>query len=281
MSKTLAPNQELGEIYLDLLKKSLTRYIFDEGYLNLYQRTHGKAKDVLYSFIQKMLNPFDLELVKHNQFNPKLRKEGKDWPATAETMIGLYRLDNIQQCMIDILSRNIPGDFIETGVWRGGATIFMRGVLKTCNVTDRAVWVADSFKGLPKPSSDRYKQDINDHLWTFQQLSVSVKEVRDNFSKYGLLDDQVKFLVGWFKDTLPSAPIKKLALLRLDGDMYESAMDSLQALYSKLSIGGYVIVDDYCLPQCREAIKDFRSQMKIKDPIRRIDWAGVFWQRSS
>jgi O-methyltransferase len=280
MKNKLQVNQELPLEYLDLLKKSLTRYISDDGYLNLHQRTHGRLKGMLYSFIKIMLDPFDLELVKHNQFNPKLRKEGKDWPAKAETMIGLHRLDNIQKCMTDILSRDIQGDFIETGVWRGGATIFMRGVLKAYNITNRVVWAADSFKGLPKPTDDRYEEDIKDKLWTFPQLSVSLDDVRENFSKYNLLDDQVKFLAGWFKDTLPLAPIKSLALIRLDGDMYESTIDALRALYPKLSVGGYVIVDDYCLPQCRAAIKDFRSEMKIKDTIHRIDWSGVYWKRS-
>ena len=281
MRKNLFLNKELGEIYLGLLKKSLTRYIFDDGYLNLYQRSHGKVKHLLYGLIEKILNPFDLELVKHKQFNPKLRREGKDWPATAETMVGLYRLNNIQECMVNILSRNVPGDFIEAGVWRGGTTIFMRGVLKAYSITDRNVWAADSFKGLPKPSGDEYKKDVEDHLWTYRQLKVPLKKVKDNFSKYGLLDDQVKFLVGWFKDTLPQAPIKKLALVRLDGDMYESTINALQALYPKLSKGGYVIVDDYCLPQCRKAVHDFRAQFGIKDPMRRIGWSGVFWQRNT
>ena len=280
MRKNLTINQGLGDAYLDLLKKSLTRYIFDDGYLSLYQRTHGKAKHILYNIIEKVLNPFDLELVKHRQFSRKLRREGKDWPAAAETMIGLERLNNIQECMVDVLSRDIPGDFIETGVWRGGATIFMRAIIKVYDITDRNVWVADSFRGLPKPSNNKYKQDVEDHLWRYPQLRVSLKNVKENFLRYGLLDDQVKFLPGWFKETLPRAPIVKLALLRLDGDMYQSTMDALQALYPKLSRGGYVIVDDYCLPQCKEAVKDFRSQMKIKDSIRRVDWSGVFWQRS-
>jgi O-methyltransferase len=60
-----------------------------------------------------------------------------------------------------------------------------------------------------------------------------------------LFDDNVKFLAGWFKDTLPSAPIKKVSVLRLDGDMYESTMDALVALYKKVTPNGYIIVDDY------------------------------------
>lgn len=274
-------NYQLKELYLDLLKKSLTRYISDEGYLSLFYRSHGKIKHILYAIIYKALDKFDLELVKHNQFNSKLRAIGKDWPANAETMIGLSRLDNIQACMTDILSKNIPGDFIETGVWRGGATIFMRGVLKAYDITNRVVWVADSFEGLPKASERTHKQDVEDKLWTLKQLNVPLETVRNNFSKYGLLDSRVKFLKGWFKDTLPSAPIKNLSLIRLDGDMYESTMDALRALYPKLSKGGYVIVDDYCLLACREAIVDFRKEFKITDEIVPIDWASVYWKKNS
>ncbi len=273
-------NSKPEELYLDLLKKSLTRYMFDDGYLNLFHRTHGKFKHLMYTIIYQALDTYNLELVKHNQFDPKLREVGKDWPATAETMIGLRRLDNIQYCITEILAHNIPGDLIETGVWRGGATIFMRAVLKAYGKENRTVWVADSFEGLPKPTARTHKEDAKDRLWAVQQLSVSLQEVKENFSKYGLLDHQVKFLKGWFKDTLPKAPIKRLSLLRLDGDMYESTMDALQALYPKLSQGGYVIVDDFCLPACREAIRDFRLQHHIKDKLIHADWASVYWKRS-
>lgn len=275
----MQPNPDLPSEYLDLLKKSLTRYITDDGYLSLYQRTHGKIKHFLYRLIEKSLDKFDLELVKHNQFNPHIRRVGKDWPAAAETMIGLVRLDNIQSCIIDILKKNVKGDFIETGVWRGGATILMRGVLKAYNIKDRVVWAADSFQGIPKPSLNGDQMDTPDHLWTYSQLRVPLAEVKQNFLKYGLLDTQVKFLVGWFKDTLPRASIKQLSLIRLDGDMYESTMEALLALYPKLSVGGYIIVDDYCLPACRQAIKDFRKQMNIHDSLQRIDWASVYWQK--
>jgi hypothetical protein len=89
---------------------------------------------------------------------------------------------------------------------------------------------------------------------------VSLKEVRRNFERYGLLDDRVQFLVGWFEDTLPTATIERLAVLRLDGDMYSSTHHVLSALYPRLSVGGYVIVDDYYLDTCRAAITDYRAQ---------------------
>jgi hypothetical protein len=93
------------------------------------------------------------------------------------------------------------------------------------------------------------------------------------------LDDRVQFLEGWFSDTLAQAPIPRLSILRLDGDMYESTMDALQPLYHRLSVGGYVIVDDYHLEPCRRAITDFRKSHGIAEPIERIDYSGVFWRK--
>src|SRR5258707_9696308 len=97
-----------------------------------------------------------------------LRYVGADWPGEAVTMIGLCRLDNLEQCIVSVLQRDIPGDLIETGVWRGGASIFMRAVLKACGDTGRKVWLADSFQGLPKPDAETYPADRGDDLWTFK-----------------------------------------------------------------------------------------------------------------
>ena len=143
------------------------------------------------------------------------------------------------------------------------------------------MWAADSFEGLPKADPARYPVDTGDRHWRYRQLGVSLDEVKANFSKYGLLDDQVRFLVGWFRDTLPNAPIERLAVMRLDGDMYESTMDALTNLYPKLSVGGYVIIDDYALASCQSAVEDFRKKHGISEPIRPIDWIGAFWQRTA
>jgi len=195
-------------------------------------------------------------------------------------MIGLARLDNLQACILDVLRRRIPGDLLEAGVWRGGATILMRAVLRAYGDTDRVVWAADSFQGLPKPNVAHFPADANDRHWTYAPLAVSLDEVRANFARYGLLDAQVQFLVGWFRDTLPTAPIAQLAVLRLDADMYESTLDALSALYPKLSRGGYVIIDDYGqVPGCRAAVEDYRAAQRISEPIQQIDYSGVFWQR--
>ena len=210
------------------------------------------------------------------------RMEGRIWPIVAHTMIGLKRLDNLQFCVDEAITNGVRGDVIETGVWRGGAAIFMRAMLKAYGVTDRCVWVADSFEGLPPPSTGKYPHDANSRLHESRELAVSLEQVQANFERYGLLDGQVRFLKGWFCDTLPAAPIERLAVLRLDGDMYQSTMDGLVSLYPKVSQGGYVIVDDYgCIPACRQAVHDYRSANNITDEIRDIDWTGIFWQKGN
>jgi hypothetical protein len=197
-------------------------------------------------------------------------------------MIGLKRLDNLQFCIEEAITNGVVGDLIETGVWRGGATIFMRAVLKAYGVSERCVWVADSFEGLPPPDTGKYPYDAGDTLHQARELAVSLEEVKENFDRYGLLDDQVRFLKGWFRDTLPVAAIERLAVLRLDGDMYESTMDALVNLYPKLSDKGYIIVDDYgCIPACRRAVQHYRSVNGITEEIREIDWAGIFWQKGN
>jgi len=270
----------LEELYLDLLKKCLTRYGFSEKF-EKYEPRRGSLKRALEAPIRLLLRLRRLELVRAKSFNAHDRAEGRDWPLEAETMIGLRRLDNLQFCITDLLQRKVPGDFIETGVWRGGASIFMRAMLRVYGDTTRTMWVADSFQGLPPPDPERYPADRGNRLWTVVQLAIPLDEVKANFAKYNLLDDQVRFLVGWFRDTLPRIAADRFALLRLDGDLYESTIDALRHLYPKLSIGGYVIIDDYgAVSACKAAVEDFRSEHNITDKLEPIDWSGVFWQRS-
>ena len=139
-------------------------------------------------------------------------------------MAGLKRLANVRFCIESVLDDGIAGDLVETGVWRGGMTIFMRGVLKAHGIADRKVWAADSFEGLPVADLVRFPAETPTDFTEFKILSVGVDQVRRNFERYGLMDDQVEFVVGWFRDTLPKAPIGDIAVLRLDGDMYESTI---------------------------------------------------------
>jgi len=196
-------------------------------------------------------------------------------------MIGRQRLDNLVECLTTVLDDEIPGDFIETGVWRGGATILMRGALAAWGDEGRSVWVADSFQGLPPPDAVAWPADEGVDLSGEETLAVPRSVVEANFARYGLLDDRVRFLEGWFADTLPTAPIGGLALLRLDGDLYQSTWEALEHLYPKLSVGGIVIVDDHgAFEPCRRAVADYREQYDITDEIVPVDWTGVWWRRT-
>ena len=217
-----------------------------------------------------------------DSFDPVKRDLGRDMPSHAHTMIGNQRLNNLRVLAEHVVKEGVPGDLIETGVWRGGACILMRAVLKAYGDTGRRVWVADSFQGLPPPDAENYPADKGLKFHTHKELAVTEAQVKANFAKYGLLDDQVAFLPGWFKDTLPTAPIESLALLRLDGDMYESTIVALDALYHKVSPGGFAIVDDYGdVEACRAAVTDFRSRENIDETIHDIDGTGVFWQKDA
>jgi O-methyltransferase len=207
---------------------------------------------------------------------------GRDWPANGTTMVGLTRLDNVQQCIETLVADEVPGDVIETGVWRGGAAIFMRAVLDTCGQQDRVVWAADSFAGLPTPDTLMYPADSGDLHHKVEFLAVSLDEVKRNFSRYEIATDNVRFLQGWFRDTLPTLRNEQWSLIRLDGDMYESTMLGLQQLYPRLSSGGYIIIDDYgAVEGCRQAVEDFRTQNSISEECAQVDWTCVYWRKRS
>jgi macrocin-O-methyltransferase TylF-like protien len=268
--------------YIELLKNVLT----DTHRIECEELVPIEFKNATWK--QKLLIAFDKYFQKRNYrlcsvvaFNSQNRLEGKDWPLYAETMIGMKRLENIQFCVEQIMQDNVPGDLIETGVWRGGAVIFMKALLENAGIKNRVVWVADSFEGLPEPDEQKYQADKGDLHYTQSKLGISMEQVQKNFEKYGLMDDGVKFLKGWFKDTLPLAPIEQLALLRLDGDMYESTMDGLTNLYPKLSVGGFIIIDDWgAIPACKQAVIDYRQKFDIVEEIKPIDWTGVYWRKT-
>ncbi|SPN79202.1 Macrocin O-methyltransferase [Brazilian cedratvirus IHUMI] len=223
---------------------------------------------------------FKVRIIEGKKVYPEEIALGKIWPSEAVSMIGLARLDNIREVLEKVFTDRVEGDFLEAGVWRGGACIFAKGVIDAYS-EKRKVILADSFEGLPPPDP-KYVHDRGAVWHLMTNLAVSEEQVRDNFQKFSLLDDQVVFLKGFFEDTLfsPSLPFEKLSVLRLDGDMYSSTIQTLQALYDKVSPGGFIIVDDYLsCPGCKRAVDDFRKERDITDEIVEIDWTGVFWRK--
>lgn len=282
--------------YLDLLKSSLLNEIYLENEVRLLYLASSLATG----------QPMDAEILRRiGELAPDLvrrvreaRREGRPWWLVAaeqngagemlnlrnlcefsHTMVGRARLDHLEHCLDCVRQERIAGDLIEAGAWRGGASIFMRGYLAAHEMHERRVWVADSFRGLPKPT---LAQDAGYDFSAERMpiLAVSLDEVKENFRRYGLLDGQVEFLEGWFRDTLPRAPVGKLALARLDGDLYESTMDALRALYPKIVPGGFAVIDDYGdFEPCRRAVDEFRASSDIRAPLRKIDWTGAFWRK--
>jgi O-methyltransferase len=266
---------DVRNMYLGLLRNYLTRY-GDDDLIPVRARTRPWLGGPLRFLAKK-----NLVLVRRRPFDEQARNRGLDWPGSAETMIGMQRLTNLQRCVETVLAEGIPGDLVECGVWRGGACILMRAVLAAYGDKTRCVWLADSFAGVPAPDAENYTADKDLRLDLYADvLAVSQEAVAGNFRRYGLLDDQVRFLPGWFKDTLPTAPIGQISVLRLDGDLYESTIQALDALYPRLSAGGFCIIDDYhSIKACRQAVADYQEKYRIAAEINEIDGSGVFWRK--
>ena len=178
--------------------------------------------------------------------------------ASALTTTGLHGLEHLRACVETVLSADVPGDLVEAGAGRGGGAIFMRGVLAAHGVTERRTWIADSFR------------------------EVSLRTVRENFDRFGLLDEQARFLKGWFRDALPKVEGKRWSVVRVDAGTYEATTDALTHLYPGLSRAGYLVVGDYLTnEECRRAVDDFRAAAGVSEDIREIDDAGVFWRRDA
>lgn len=257
-----------NKIKLNFIKRILTDTVSDES--------------IRTSFFDNNIFPSEeiINQILNSPVEPK-RLSGMDWPERAHTMVGLKRLDNLHECLDYVRENNIEGDFIETGVWRGGASIFIQCYNKCYNM-DRKVFVADSFEGLPIPNTEKYPADSGDIHHTIDFLKITLETVQENFKLYNALDNNVIFLKGWFSDTLKdNNQINKISLLRFDGDMYGSTIDVLDNIYHKVKENGVIIVDDYCLPNCVKAIGDFREKHHIIDEIKTVDACGVYWYKST
>lgn len=198
----------------------------------------------------------------------------EDWSdstsTTALTLIGPTLLDELQELIEQAVKDDVPGDFVETGVWRGGACIWAAAVLESLG-SDKRVYACDSYEGLPPARHPKETIDFSECV----SLAVSLEEVEDNVNSFGL-QDRIVYVKGWFKDTMPTLNIP-VSVLRLDGDMYESTMDVLKYMYDRVSPGGYVVIDDYQLPPCKQAVDEFRSHKKLRGSLRTR--AGVWWQK--
>lgn len=268
--------------YLDLMKKALLNELYREDEFRLFYLRRCLAGRETFDAAAY----HDLKGAKPRQYSRYDEASTLGRPfrddisnlAFTHSMMGRARMDNLHEGLDHVRRNNIAGDVMECGVWRGGACIFMAAYLQAHGMAGRKVLVADSFEGLPKPR-DKKDAGIDLHKDKFPQLAVPQRIVRENFAAYDLLAENVVFLEGWFCDTLRDAPTDRIALLRLDGDLYSSTMDILEALYDKVEDGGVIIVDDYKLiASCKQAVDDFFAARGTPSPeVTDIDWTGVYW----
>ena len=192
------------------------------------------------------------------------------------TLVGVEGLDNISRLITEIKNNNVKGAFVEAGVWRGGASIWARALMDYLEIKE-PVYVCDSFQGLPIPMDIN---DIKDAHFFIPELSVSLNTVKENFG-YFPLEGEVKYVEGLFKDTMPKLKdeIGPISILRVDADMYEGTTQVLENLYDKISVGGFIIVDDYCINQAKLAIDEFREMYNIKNPLIKANNCIHYWQK--
>ena len=278
------------EKYLELLKRSILNeiYLDDEHriqYLRACIDNRPKWRPFWRaSYDLAVLHDIRSALRAEHERLRTLRDEGRFVDESihnsgfAHSMIGRARMENLHHTLDRMRQQSISGDVIECGVWRGGSCIFMEGYLDAYGMTDRRLFVADSFEGLPVPTLPQ-DEHLDLSKEKYPELAISLETVKENFRLYDLLLPNVHFLKGWFKDTLPAAPIEQIAVLRMDGDLYESTQDILNNLYDKVSPGGAIIVDDYgAIEACAHAVHDFFDRRSLPQPkLEKIDWGGSWF----
>jgi O-methyltransferase len=240
----------LRNAYLDLLKLSLCD-LAGSGTTSVGRTTDGHVMS------RELTAPEEL----------KLRSAGMDWPLHGITMVGLARLDDLQACVESVVDDGVAGNLIEAGAWRGGASILMRATLDSLG-DQRQLFVADSFQGFPAVEA-QHRSD--DELDVFDFLAVALENVREHFARFGY-EEGVRFVPGFFEDTMAGLADERWSLVRLDGDSYEATWVTLHSLYPRLSVGGYLIVDDYgALDECAQAVDEFRERNGIAEPSEQVD----------
>ena len=238
------------EAYLQLIKRSVTNYAYLGG-------------DVAFE---------DFRCVSHYDLR---QSQWKIDPLSKPlSLLTKSQLDLIEKVAVALDQRGVPGDFIEAGIWRGGAVILMRALIDAYGMANRKVFAADSFAGIPR--NERGRNDPVD-LWKDRWIAP-LNEVRQNIARLGLLDDRIVFVPGFFADSLKTLAGERFSLIRLDSDSYDSVETSLEYLYPLLSKGGVVIIDDWHLDGCKAAVADYRSRYGIDDKIYVFD-GNAYWTK--
>lgn len=204
---------------------------------------------------------------------------GLDWPETGATMVGLVRLSNVAELIHQVIEDDVPGAFVELGVWRGGTCIFASHAFshdRKKGPNDRSIHVFDAFDKLPGYGGDS------------DYLANSEASVRTTFEQFQAMGPSVHFHVGLFKDTTPTFRAanrledKRIAILRVDGNFYDSYSDAMYDMYEYVPVGGFVIFDDVVSHLAVLRFwNDFKADQHISEELVRIDDGSAFFRKAT
>jgi len=200
------------------------------------------------------------------------------------SMTSPERLYSVIQSVRYVVAADVPGDFVECGVWRGGCTMAAALTLLSLGRRDMTLHLFDTFEGMTAPTDrdvdytgvragERFaRRKIRD---SSEWCNASLEDVRANLSGTGYEMSKVVFVKGRVEDTIPEAAPRQISILRLDTDWYESTRHELEHLFPRLSPGGVLIIDDYGHWQgSRQATDEYFATQNSKLLLSRIDCTG-------
>jgi hypothetical protein len=187
------------------------------------------------------------------------------------TMLSARRGRTLYRLAVEVSAHRVAGALIDCGVWNGGST-----VLLAAGAPEREVWAFDSFEGLPAPGALDEQP-----AWWAGEVRGYEEMLREAMRECAPRSD-LHVMKGWFEETFPVAErqIDDVAVLHADGDWYDSVRLTLEVFYPKLARGGYVVIDDYGgFKGARRATDEFRDNHRIRAPMTRVDYTGVYWRK--
>lgn len=198
-----------------------------------------------------------------------------------KTMTSHERVAGLHAAILSIYQDNIPGDFVECGVYLGGNVIIGKKFFDSVGVVDKKYYAFDTFEGMTQPGEN----DPNKAHQIWKDVAACIgplEEVINEFKNHGVFDERIVIVKGDVMQTLadPSNLPEKISLLRLDTDWYESTKFELEVLYSKLVPGGYLIIDDYGhWDGCRKAVDEFFGQDFVSRNFTKLDYTGILYRK--
>ena len=187
-------------------------------------------------------------------------------------------------CLRNIVNQKIDGDIVETGVWKGGTLILVKKILEDCNVKEKnnRVWhiwgrlsktrrIRQKIRYGFKENGNLYNKTFNYKKFETSSLTNTLSNIKKNCKDL----DELYLIKGKIEDTLERENIKKISLLMLDTDYYESTKFALEKLYDKVSKNGIIYIDDYGnWKGAKQAVDEFFKRKKINPFLIRTSSAS-------